>query len=278
MPAKRSALDHHRGYELIYRYFERTLIHERRYQYFGQDQSAFTFSDFRQPTNHYFANQLRNIRHFGLPQSKPGSFPITDFGFQRTGIYMDHLRLCPDCGTFYRSETTYLFDAIRQQQKPFRLAISALIEARKHVPEFVVAACGATPTCEERRREQTPKGPSYEEKLLLISRQLTARRRKSVYLIQAGKAYKIGIASNVHARIAALQPACPHRIILIKTWRTKNPRGCEKLLHAQFRAYRLQNEWFALPGNVVTDLAQIDRLSLSDLVNSEASLPFDAAF
>jgi hypothetical protein len=44
--AKASALHSKRGYELIYRYFERTLIHERRYQYFGQDQNAFTFPTF----------------------------------------------------------------------------------------------------------------------------------------------------------------------------------------------------------------------------------------
>jgi hypothetical protein len=189
---------------------------------------------------------------------------------KRTGVYMDDLRFCPDCGNFYASDAPYIFDAIKQQQKPFRRAISALIEARKAVPEFVVSACGATPTCTDRRREQMPKGPSCEERLLLIRRQLRARRRKYMYLIQAGRAHKIGIASNVHARIAALQPACPHQIILIKSWRPKDARACEKLLHARFREYRLQNEWFDLPLRVVKDLAVIGNASLSCWLESEA--------
>jgi hypothetical protein len=263
VPAKPSTLVGRPEYELIYRFFERTLIHERRYIYTGKEEHSLAFAHFSEATHHYFANQLENIRHFGLPKSKSGSFLIADFGLNRTGIYMDDLRLCPDCGTFFVSDAPYLFDAIKEQQKPFPVAISALINARTQTPEFVVCACDATPECAVRCREQRPREPSYEKELLSISQQLRSRRHKSVYLIQAGTAYKIGITSNIHARISALQPACPHKITLIKSWKPKDPRGCEKLLHARFRDYHLQNEWFELPVNVVTNLTATGSLALT---------------
>lgn len=271
VPATPSAPSHRNGFELIYRYFERTLMHERYYQYFGQDQDAFTFSAFRRETQHYFAGRLEHVRHFGFPQPTPGSFPITDFGFNRTGIYMDDLRFCPQCGWFYNSDTPYIFDAIKHEGKPFHVAISAMINVRKNVPEFVFSDCGATRECAERRREQEPPKPSYEEKLEFVRQRLRARRRKAVYLIQAGQAYKIGIASNVNSRISALQSACPLRLVLIKTWKPKDARAYERALHARLGDHRLQNEWFALPLNIVTSLAKMDITCLTRWLGAETT-------
>lgn len=59
-------------YELVYRFFERTLIHERRYMCSGQSerQSSHTLTG---ATHRYFHDQLANIRHLGLPVPKNGS-------------------------------------------------------------------------------------------------------------------------------------------------------------------------------------------------------------
>jgi len=244
-------------------------MHERRYQYFGQDRDDFTFSDFRRETDHYFARRLEYVRHFGLPEPKPGSFSIIEFGFNRIGIYMDDLRFCAECGWFYNSDTPYIFDAIKQEGRPFHAAISAMINTRRNVPEFVFSDCGATRECAERRREQEPPKPSHEEKLAFVRQQLRARRRKAVYLIQAGQAYKIGITSNVHARMSALQPACPHRLVLLKTWKPKDARAYERALHARLGDHRLQNEWFALPLDIVTSLAKMDTTCMTRWLDAE---------
>jgi hypothetical protein len=83
-------------YELIYRFFERTLIHERRYVYTGQNEDSLAFSYFDEATTLYFENQLANFKTFGLPQPQKGSFRFRDvLGRERIGIYMDDLFLCP---------------------------------------------------------------------------------------------------------------------------------------------------------------------------------------
>src|SRR5438874_10269864 len=106
-------------YELIYRFFARTLIHERRYIYSGQTEDSFG-SYFEDATTHYFENQLANFKHFGLPQPQKGSFHFRERwqGRERMGIYMDDLFLCPKCGSFFfEDKPIHLFDLLRNRSQ-----------------------------------------------------------------------------------------------------------------------------------------------------------------
>lgn len=246
-------------YELIYRFFERTLIHERRYVYTGQSEHSFAFSYFDAATHHYFENQLANIRHFGLPEPKSGSFVIRDFGLNRIGIYMDDLYLCANCGCFYfEEEAPYIFDLIRTDARPFRRIMKALIAARDANSEFTVKPCSRSAECAERRSRQD----RHREREALITVLQTDRPAppKSVYLLRTSEAYKIGIAVDVSARIKALQSACPSSISLVKSWTPVDARACERLLHTRFGKYRVNGEWFNLPASELDWLTNLEDL------------------
>lgn len=254
-------------YELIYRSFERTLIHERRYVYTGQSGDSFAFSYFDEVTTHYFQSQLANFRTFGLPQPQKGSFRRRDvLGRERIGIYMDDLFLCPKCGSFFL-ETTPYFDALRNRSEPFNVALEALIASRANAAEFVVAECRQISECNERRMRQerqtrrdeqsTPAAPYAP----LVQPPVP----KSLYVLRIGEAYKIGVAVDVAARIKSLQSASPSPISLLKEWRASDARRCEKLLHARFRRYRVSGEWFSLPKEEVEWLISLEERSLQAL-------------
>lgn len=246
-------------YELIYRFFERTLIHERRYIYAGQDERSFAFSYFDAATHHYFQDRLENIKHFGLPQANEGSFRFQDIRGQQIGIYMDELSLCPECGNFFfRSEAPHIFDLIRTRSKPFERVMKALIASRAKQPEFTTSPCGDVAECAQRRLRQERQMERYQRLHEVEARQ--PLRPKWVYLLRARESYKIGIAADVSARIKALQGACPYPISLVKSWQATEPLRCERLLHYRFRKHRVIGEWFDLPAAEAQWLAALDEL------------------
>lgn len=78
-----------------------------------------------------------------------------------------------------------------------------------------------------------------------------------LYVIKSDEFYKIGIAADVQARLAALQTGNPVILTLVTQFEFANPAPVEQALHQKFEAQRKTLEWFRLN---VTDLEQIDRI------------------
>jgi hypothetical protein len=81
-----------------------------------------------------------------------------------------------------------------------------------------------------------------------------------VYLFRLGEFFKIGIAKDVQKRLSGIRVNTPHSIELIKSWRCRNPLTLEKRMHARFKQYKVQGEWFRLPGDAVNFLLTIEDL------------------
>lgn len=248
-------------YELIYRFFERTLIHERRYMFTGQSERQFAFSYFDRATHRYFRDQLANIRHFALPVPNNGSFEVTDFGLRRLGIYMDDLCLCRNCGCFFfKAEVPYIFDLIRSGSGSFRQIMKSLIASRADTPEFTIEPCPDVSQCRESTSRQEWQ-IDRDKRISAIEFSPANPVPKAVYLLRSSDSYKIGIAVNVTARIKALQSACPSPITLLKAWTPADARRCEKMLHTKYRQYRVTGEWFELPAAEVACLERLEELT-----------------
>lgn len=69
--------------------------------------------------------------------------------------------------------------------------------------------------------------------------------RYGVYFIQQGKGgpIKIGISTNPHKRLVALQIGSPVQLKLLAVMNTNHP-GTEHLLHRRFSHLRMAGEWF----------------------------------
>lgn len=65
-----------------------------------------------------------------------------------------------------------------------------------------------------------------------------------VYLVgtQQARPVKIGVASNVEARVVELQTGSPLPLYLI--WKTRGGGALERDLHDRFAPYRIHGEWF----------------------------------
>ena len=67
-----------------------------------------------------------------------------------------------------------------------------------------------------------------------------------VYLIKAGRHYKIGKANSVDTRHRQLAIQLPEKAEVIHRIRTDDPYGVEAYWHRRFAEKRLNGEWFAL--------------------------------
>lgn len=67
-----------------------------------------------------------------------------------------------------------------------------------------------------------------------------------VYLIKAGKHYKVGKADSVGRRLGQLRIQLPDRAELVHQITTDDPFGIEAYWHGRFQDKRLNGEWFAL--------------------------------
>ena len=76
----------------------------------------------------------------------------------------------------------------------------------------------------------------------------TGKRREAgfVYFVQAQRLelVKIGIASNMSARLAALQCGSPDRLVVLGVEPHETPALLESELHTRFRKERQHGEWF----------------------------------
>lgn len=71
-------------------------------------------------------------------------------------------------------------------------------------------------------------------------------KQKYVYLLKAGRRYKIGVSLNVEARVKQLQTGNSKAIKEVFSKRKKNAFYIEKSLHTIFHRKRLNGEWFRL--------------------------------
>jgi len=82
----------------------------------------------------------------------------------------------------------------------------------------------------------------------------------SLYMVLANSPYKmnlvkIGVSSNVKKRMSQIQTNCPYKLSLIAEAKTNDAFGHERALHDQYKKYRLEGEWFLLPGITVFGLS-----------------------
>lgn len=68
----------------------------------------------------------------------------------------------------------------------------------------------------------------------------------SVYMLKAGKHYKIGRSNAVGRREREIALQLPERARLVHTINTDDPPGIEQYWHQRFAAKRANGEWFAL--------------------------------
>lgn len=78
-----------------------------------------------------------------------------------------------------------------------------------------------------------------------------------IYFIQGagGGPIKIGKASNVAQRLAALQACSPVQLLVLATM--KAPPSMETKLHQEFAAHRLHGEWFQPVGAVLERIEEV---------------------
>jgi hypothetical protein len=73
-----------------------------------------------------------------------------------------------------------------------------------------------------------------------------------VYLIKAGRYYKIGRSNSVGGREREIVLQLPDKAVTVHTIRTDDPPGIEAYWHRRFEARRRNGEWFELPSPDVT--------------------------
>lgn len=92
---------------------------------------------------------------------------------------------------------------------------------------------------------------------LEFSKRTAGNRRQKVYAIQCNEFVKIGIAFDVPKRLKMLQAGCPYALRVVGCYATSDAASVEQALHSRFRAYQGLGEWFALPQNIMENLAGI---------------------
>ena len=81
-----------------------------------------------------------------------------------------------------------------------------------------------------------------------------------VYLIEADGVHKIGVTrKNDRKRLSKLQTGNSHELNVLYMFQTEYPFRLETILHNRFGMYRIRNEWFKLPTEVVESFDTICR-------------------
>lgn len=85
-----------------------------------------------------------------------------------------------------------------------------------------------------------------------------------IYIIRAGKFYKIGRATDLNNRMETLRTGCPLEIIPVGFYSVQNAVQLELFLHYKLQKYQVRNEWFDLPANILKTIKkELDNLKSS---------------
>lgn len=80
--------------------------------------------------------------------------------------------------------------------------------------------------------------------------------QSSVYLMECGGKYKIGISKDVARRVKELDKR-PFKINVVATSEMfEDAFMAERVLHSQCDKYRIDGEWFALPDNEIDAISE----------------------
>jgi DNA segregation ATPase FtsK/SpoIIIE-like protein len=95
-----------------------------------------------------------------------------------------------------------------------------------------------------------------------------------VYLVRAGKEYKVGVTVNVKARVKSLQTSNARRVEVIATKQTPEALFTEKLIHRTLGDYTNDGgrEWFTLTDAQVVDVCVMVNQSPDATVTEMAEL------
>lgn len=77
-----------------------------------------------------------------------------------------------------------------------------------------------------------------------------------VYVMEVGDTCKIGITNCVEGRIKQIQTGCPYKIERVWSTATRNANLCEKILHLVFQDVNTSGEWFKVPFDDASEIAQ----------------------
>jgi hypothetical protein len=99
-----------------------------------------------------------------------------------------------------------------------------------------------------------------------------------VYIVAAGRRFKVGHSGNLKRRVGAIQTGNPDSVVVRKIWTTpsrKIAKECEDVLHSSLSRWRTRpdGEWYCAPRSVVCQLAAWDDLlELVDLLEVKNAL------
>lgn len=81
--------------------------------------------------------------------------------------------------------------------------------------------------------------------------------------------YKIGIATNMKARLAALACGVPYNPVVVCTVKSKSPTDLEKMLHTKFQDKRINREWFMLDELDISFISKLNPDVYEDVVETK---------
>jgi len=77
-----------------------------------------------------------------------------------------------------------------------------------------------------------------------------------VYLMKDKDYYKVGHTKRLDVRKEQLQTGNPNEIIIINSYLCKNYKKAEYILHQKYKEYRVINEWFDLPIEIINNFKE----------------------
>jgi hypothetical protein len=262
---------HNGAFELVWRTFANTMIHERIYAFWvSEADRCIGYADpvFDAGGVHYFsaADNRFYERGFPLPERRGD-----DAESETIRVFMDDLFLCPDCGSFQPPMRDLpdpeWIDSHKQRIDTDKLWRA--IELRFDHAEFEIRRCPDRKRCRwiaesnrlrrydeelnERRRLSAIRKADRIAKLEVEMVETRAVPRK-LYVIGSDSHVKIGIARDVNKRLSMLQISSPVRLTVLRSWECDDAQIVERRLHKRYSKFKATGEWFALPEQTLKKL------------------------
>jgi hypothetical protein len=97
-----------------------------------------------------------------------------------------------------------------------------------------------------------------------MSNKILLKKKLYILFISELNISKIGISRNVKKRLSQLQTGCPYEIKILKVYESDLSSKIEKILHRQFRSYKIDSseynlvgEWFNLDIDTILKFNEI---------------------